>query len=454
MMSLNGGTGIDHMAGGTGNDNYLVDNSFEVVTENANEGSDAVSFLYNGDTLQNLENFSDNIEEHNYTRLSAGTTIFLSETLDFIGTNFDDVFKVNPTQSSVSSVFQLFRNEVVGAGGIDTLDLSDFNRILADYSISLDLAGFHQIENVFAADTSLSATISGNNSANVITGNRGDDEISGGGNNDTLSGGAGNDTLDGGTGADVLAGGDGSDTYTVDNVLDQVTETATGGTNDVITSSIISLDAENYANVETLELSGSANLDLFGDSNANILGGNAGNNVIDGGAGSDFMEGGAGDDTYVVDEVGDVVFDSPAGSTDTVVSANISLAVLDYANVENLTLTGLADLNLTGDNGVNILTGNAGKNQIDGGGGADTMIGGDGNDTYIVDVAGDVVTETATGGEDTIHSSVISLLALNYANVETLELTGTANLNLTGDGNSNSLIGNSGNNIYRWWCRH
>ena len=62
----------------------------------------------------------------------------------------------------------------------------------------------------------------------------------------------------------------------------------------------------------------------------------------------------------------------------------------------------------------------------------------------MVDNAGDVVTEALNEGTDTVQSSVTYTLG---ANVENLTLTGSANLNGTGNALANVITGNSGNNI-------
>jgi Ca2+-binding RTX toxin-like protein len=135
--------------------------------------------------------------------------------------------------------------------------------------------------------------------------------------------------------------------------------------------------------------------------------------------------------------------------TDTVQS---SLTYTLGANVENLTVTGSAAINgtgntldnvLIGNSANNTLTGGAGNDTLDGGAGNDTMIGGTGNDTYVVTAAGDVVTENANEGTDTVQSSLTYTLG---ANVENLTLTGTAAINGTGNSLNNILAGNSGNN--------
>jgi serralysin len=81
---------------------------------------------------------------------------------------------------------------------------------------------------------------------------------------------------------------------------------------------------------------------------------------------------------------------------------------------------------------------------IDGLDGADRMEGGAGNDRYIVDNAGDVVIEANGGGADHVTSSVSFSLAGQF--VEQLTLSGSGNINGTGNSLANTITGNAGNN--------
>jgi Ca2+-binding RTX toxin-like protein len=153
------------------------------------------------------------------------------------------------------------------------------------------------------------------------------------------------------------------------------------------------------------------------------------------------MAGGFGDDTYIVDNTGDIVTEIAGAGTDRVES---SVTYTLSANVENLTLTGAAAINGTGNGLANSLVGNNGDNLLDGAGGADTMAGGLANDTYFVDNVGDVVIEAAGAGTDRVQASITHTLA---ANVENLTLAGAAAINGTGNGLANSLVGNTANNM-------
>ena len=181
-----------------------------------------------------------------------------------------------------------------------------------------------------------SDTLSGLGGDDLINGDFGHDILNGGAGNDSLFGGTGTDTIDGGTGNDIMAGNAGNDTYRVDAAGDRVLDAAGGGVDTVFTS--VSYGLASGAEVEILRTTSDAAttaINLAGNAFANSLFGNAGANVLNGRGGADKMWGLGGNDAYIVDHVGDGVFEGANLGTDRV-STTVSFTL--GANVENMTL--------------------------------------------------------------------------------------------------------------------
>jgi len=106
-------------------------------------------------------------------------------------------------------------------------------------------------------------------------------------------------------------------------------------------------------------------------------------------------------------------------------------------------LGGLWILDISQFTNTNTFTGTPNADTLIGTTAADTLIGLAGNDTYTVNNAGDIVTEALNAGTDLVQASISYPLPNN---VENLTLTGTINLNGTGNSLNNTLTGNSGNN--------
>lgn len=299
--------------------------------------------------------------------------------------------------------------------GIDTI-ISSINYTLGENLEVLTLAG----------SANLSGT--GNGLNNVITGN------------------SGNNVIDGRAGADTLIGGKGNDEYYVDSPGDIITEKANEGTDHVISSVSYTL----AANLENLTLAGSDALTGVGNSSKNSITGNDGNNILDGGIGADALSGKKGDDLYIVDNIKDIIIENISEGTDTVQS-QLNWKLGD--NLENLTLTGSANLSGTGNTLNNIITGNSGNNVLDGGLGNDTMIGGKGDDTYYIDSAaasdgtgifvGDSIIEKPNEGTDTVFVEFRMLYELPE-NVE--NLIGRSDYKPSA-GTGGKYVGNKSNNI-------
>jgi len=187
---------------------------------------------------------------------------------------------------------------------------------------------------------------------------------------------------------------------------------------------------------------------ISGTNQADTLVGSSGNDTLDGSLGADTMTGGNGNDIYVVDNAFDRVVETST-STSQIDTVQASVSWTLGANLENLVLTGVSDINGTGNERHNFITGNAASNVLDGAAGADSMSGGDGNDTYYVDNADDTVIETNSnavpGGVDSVYSSLAAYTLGN--NVEHLYIDSAGAANGTGNALDNTLFAGAGNNV-------
>ncbi|MBS7542268.1 M10 family metallopeptidase C-terminal domain-containing protein [Ancylobacter oerskovii] len=310
-------------------------------------------------------------------------------------------------------------------GGVDTYDFSNYGS-----AVSVDLApGGASLfsasrraslgDGVYARGNVYNAYLFEDNPASLI------ENAIGGTGNDTLRGNIADNVLNGGAGADTMTGLAGNDGYVVDHLGDIIVEAAGEGTD------IAYVRVSGYvlpANVERARVEeGFGNIEVWGNSGANLMGGNAGNDTLhggagadelygnagndrlDGGTGADAMIGGLGNDTYVVDSLSDVVFEKPGEGTDTLwTSVNRGLD----ADFENIVLFGTAT-DAGGNSKANIVTGNELGNNLYGGGGSDSLYGKNGNDRLFGEAGNDYM----TGGRGT--DAYYGGAGYDYAIIET-----------------------------------
>jgi Ca2+-binding RTX toxin-like protein len=456
--ALDGGAGADTMLGGAGNDSYAVDNTGDVVTELAREGTDQV--------FVSLANYvlPANVER---VWLLAG-----SAARNAIGNALDNQMTGNEFANRLEA--GAGNDRLDGRAGNDTLvggAGNDTYLIDAAGDTIIELAGAGSDLALVGAD--IAWVLSDNVESATVTALRA--ELTGNRGNNTLTGGAGGDSLDGGVGADRLVGLGGDDSYVVDNAGDVVVELPGGGSDVVYARTSFTLPA----NVERLvalsaggaiSLTGGAGNDrIEGNGSANVLSGAGGNDTLiggggddtllggdgndflEGGAGFDSMVGGAGNDTYVFTSNGDRVVETTG--RDLLISfvpalglVEVSLLVEDVQLGEApgvlSVLANDLDNRLTGNSLGNTLFGAGGNDFLDGQGGNDTTLGGPGNDTHVVSEAGDLAQESASQGIDTVLTSLSSYTL--PANIEIVRYPGQGATSLIGNALDNELYGGAG----------
>ena len=242
----------------------------------------------------------------------------------------------------------------------------------------------------------------------LLTGLDGNDSLFGMGGADQLVGGAGNDVLDGGAGADIMYGGAGNDVFILDSTLDGIFDAS--GVDEVRASFTLFLIDANFANIENAALLGSGNLNLVGNSGANVLTGNAGNNVIMGGAGADTLVGGAGLDVLFY------------GGSSAAVNVNLATSRTSGGDAAGDVISGFEGV--VGSAFADTLTGGAGADSITGGANRDVLTGGLGRDVFIFEAMADMTNNAnATDvimdfkrGQDKISLSTIDAISASVPN--------------------------------------
>ena len=144
--------------------------------------------------------------------------------------------------------------------------------------------------------------------------------------------------------------------------------------------------------------------------------------------------------SFATGETSKVITVDVQGDTTVELNENFTVTLSNATNGATIT-TATATGTIQNDDFI----GTSGPDTLVGTSGADAMTGLAGNDTYTVNDAGDLVIEALNQGTDTVQASLSYTLPDNVENL-LITITGTGNLNGTGNALNNQITGNSGNN--------
>jgi Ca2+-binding RTX toxin-like protein len=484
---LTGNSAVNILAGGAGNDTYVIGTG-DTVVEQANDGLD---------TVQSDQSYALGAHIENLTLTGVAAIKGTGNALDNVLTGNGAMNLLAGGAGNDTYVLKGLDIVIESAGqGIDTVMTSQSYQLGSHVEHLTLLDSDRSLNGNQLPPVSIDAT--GNELENVLTGNRGVNR------------------LDGGAGADVMRGKAGNDTYVVDDAGDIVVEMAVEGIDQV--ESAISYTLTDH--VEDLLLTGTGTTSGTGNQLDNRIVGNSASNVLDGAGGNDRLEGGAGGDTYlfghgsgwdwVIDSgVGDVI-KVKAGITPNDLAAaqyfhsgifqpnGLVLGILGSPDVlyiqsyfhmsapplirfDDGTTWDLAAVNqrivteplvsnidwrtlainretantILDTTGNDLLSGTAGPDVFFSSTGGDMLIGGAGDDRYSIDFAGDdVIIEDQNGGVDTVTGDMPEGYILPD-NVEQAEffgrvMTGNSLDNVITAGapvTSNAVDGGPGNDV-------
>ena len=428
--TLRGGAGNDQLIGGAGDD--ILDGGAGIDEVNYMDSAAMVNVelalqVATGDGFDDLSSI-ENVRGSRYgDRITGDSEVNLLRGMDgndtLLGQQGNDTLQGGAGDDMLyggGDNDRLFAgtgiNFVDGGAGVDDLDY-----VSAAEAMDVNLAegyGNSRFSGNVQDNVSLVENVRGSRhddilrgdrGANLLMGNGGNDVLHGDAGNDNIQGGDGNDTIMGDKGNDRLRGGSGNDSLSGGAGVDEADySAATEGVrvNLKLRSGSSATGREGTDVLDGIENIRGSNADdvLAGDTQANLIIGNAGNDRVEGwegddslqggngndslygGSGNDFLIGGDGSDVLHGGEGRDTASWSNSGSG---VLVNLSTGRTDrgaagdtLSQVENLQGSNHDD-DLVGDAGANDLRGLAGEDNLEGGDGNDTLRGGEGGDVMI-----------------------------------------------------------------------
>lgn len=270
--TLNGGAGADIMDGGVGNDEYVVDDTGDVVGEASGGGIDHVTTSATITLGTGIEN----------------ATIVSNSAVDLTGNALNNILEGGANNNVINGMDG--RDTITGFDGDDTLNGGDGNDRLY-----------------------------GGNANDICDGGAGNDELYSGAGTDTLIGGTGNDTYFINDPSQTIVEGSGGG---IDTIFASISMVMADEVEKLV---LTNGDGTGNAIGNTITGSAGANT-LSGLGGADILIGGDGDDVLIGGGGNDKMTGGAGADAFIVQDAdmilagqwqNDSITDFNAGDGDT-----------------------------------------------------------------------------------------------------------------------------------------